>query len=70
MTSPPPAGDSLDNPIFWHEFLKRLSFCDIEYVTDLTGDEQRLAVMRRLIARECRAARYRQAAGSLLKGEE
>jgi len=31
MTSPPPAGDSLDNPIFWHEFLKRLSFCDIEY---------------------------------------
>jgi hypothetical protein len=35
MTSPPPAGDSLDNPIFWHEFLKRLSFCDIEYDVEI-----------------------------------
>jgi hypothetical protein len=33
MTRPPV--DSLDNPFFWHEFLKRLSFCDIEYDVEI-----------------------------------
>jgi hypothetical protein len=27
--------DSLDNPYFWSEFLKRLSFSDIEYDVEI-----------------------------------
>ncbi len=30
-----PRIDSLDNPFFWHEFLKRLSFCDVAYDVEL-----------------------------------
>jgi hypothetical protein len=35
MTSPPPAGDSLDDPFFWSEFLKRLSHTDPEYDAEI-----------------------------------
>ncbi len=35
MTRPPT--DSLDNPFFWHEFLKRLSHTDIEYDVEIIG---------------------------------
>ena len=31
MTSRP----TIDNPIFWAEFLKRLSFCDVEYDAEI-----------------------------------